>query len=83
MVLRPKPTMKYRSERNLKDMIHRANLDTDAASCYVNGESWDDCDGVVIIVKGREAAFHACNILAHHGMRTPDKPIPQNVEGES
>lgn len=69
--------MKYKSERDLREMISRANKDADAASYFVNGESWDDCDGVVIIVKGREDAFRACNILANHGMSTPGKPIPQ------
>lgn len=75
--------MKYRKDRGtLKELIEKANQDSDAASCFVNGESWEHCDGVVIVVKGREDAFRAANILANAGMLTPGKPVvdSQNTE---
>ena len=78
--------MKYRKDRGtLKELIEKANQDSDAASCFVNGEDWEHCDGVVIVVKGRDEAFRAANILANAGMRTPGKPVvdSQNTGADS
>lgn len=68
--------MKYRKDiGSLQELIEKANQDSDAASCFVNGEDWEHCDGVIIVVKGIGEAFRAANILANAGMRTAGKPV--------
>lgn len=56
-------------------MIAMAEKDTDAATCFVAGENWETAGGCIIVVKGREEAFKARNLLANAGLLTPWKPV--------
>ena len=66
------PRRGYTRVRQLHD---KAALDSDPASCFIDGTSWQDATGVVVIVKGGEAAKAIVELLCAQGFVTPGKGV--------
>lgn len=52
-----------------------AELDSDIASVFADGTSWDDADRALIAIKGRQNVLRVRDLLASRGMLTVGKPV--------
>lgn len=57
-----------------KQLLLKAQLDTDPVSVFVDGCSWDDADAAIFVVKS-DRAREVYQLLADKGLVTPGKPV--------
>lgn len=60
--------------RSTKQLLLKAQLDTDPVSVFVDGTSWDDADAAIFVVKGAKADA-VYQLLVEQGLVTPGKPV--------
>lgn len=82
MINQIEDTDRYFGEWDLRDLFEQANQDSDAASgwwlCQSCHTPPEERDGLIVIIKGSEAALKAYSLLCNHGLLTPGKPITEN-----
>jgi hypothetical protein len=67
---------KLRADRaTVPQLMALAAQDTDPVSTFVDGTSWDDATGMILVVKGGKAAREIVEWLERQGLITPQKPV--------
>ena len=75
-ILRPRRVSQLRAGyTTTAQLLDKARRDTDPVSVFVDGESWDDAEAAIFIVKGPEKVRALYDALAQAGMVTPGKPV--------
>lgn len=63
------------SHSTVPKLIARAADDGDRASCFVDGSDWSDAQGMIVVVKGEQAARAVYDLLVAHGFVTDGKGV--------
>ena len=58
-----------------RTVMHYAKQDTDAVSVLADGESYEDSDTAVFVVKGREQIAYLRAMCERQGLLTPGKAV--------
>ena len=64
---------------SLKKLLKKCDKDADASSMLVLGESFDNCDGCVVVLKGQQETKWLRDTLADQQLLNPQKPIIANA----
>jgi hypothetical protein len=73
-VMRPQATALKPTHATVPQLLALAQQDSDAVSCFVDGTSWDDAKGAILVVPDGTAAKAVYELLNAHGY-LKQKPV--------